>query len=576
MDTLPQSPSPSLFQDHQVIGRRYVVEYLYKVNRIVSIHYYSHVRYDLWNTQNTRDTVSQDAPAALATLLARDGVEYPILIIPMQVKVEAERERILLPASASIPSSQYQTAAVKSTSVWSSIMNPSTLLDSLNHQLVQKIVSYLPTKSQANGDVMMSRECQQKRMLALGNAISCFDWHPTLPLLALVHGPSHSIHIYDLSQESWFPYALVHPQMTDITCIQWRPASAATFAVGCASGVCLWEFYFQQPQQGVYEGRSPLLDARKRPVPWMSHLVHPRAINTSCLAFSPCGAHLMSGSSSTSGLLVWNVASATSNSPSAPTLLTYGKGGASSALAWSPNGLYLAQACLGNALRLYETATWTSSTLVTKSVPHSLSFFPTMGGAGGNSVLAFALAGDVRIQMVQFNDTFPSLDTRPIPALKCPGIVQAMHLDPTGSRILVRLANPASAAVGSKAASWTSPEKLVLYNVTVRPLPRFDFAGVVYGPMTTGVQVATESTDTDDAMQLDEEGEDEGPPTPTPMRHRAPSGSNARGVLQAHRPASPCDVSFLPSCQHGALAAITWENGLVSFFPMFFPRPSSS
>lgn len=146
--------------------------------------------------------------------------------------------------------------------------------------------------------------------------IRCFSCHPHKDQIAIALR-DHSVHIYELKNGKWSPdLVLTHQFQKNITCIEWKPLSGSTLAIGCQTGVLIWEG------------------------DWMTrYFSTPSVSNISSIQWSPFESLLAIGSPHES-VIIWDVAT------EIPIRLNGLPPNSSYLLKWSPNGHYLFQASL--------------------------------------------------------------------------------------------------------------------------------------------------------------------------------------------------------------------------------------
>jgi hypothetical protein len=123
--------------------------------------------------------------------------------------------------------------------------------------------------------------------------VRAIAWHPVWPLLAVATGDS--VLFFNARSRSVEQVALTHELQRGVLALAWRPLDAATLAVACGSGVCLWHVEFDAPSGGAVS------------TAWMRNLrAHGHAPVTT-LAWAPDGVLLATGSPNDSSVMLWDV-----------------------------------------------------------------------------------------------------------------------------------------------------------------------------------------------------------------------------------------------------------------------------
>ncbi|KAJ1672917.1 hypothetical protein EV182_006234 [Spiromyces aspiralis] len=272
--------------------------------------------------------------------------------------------------------------------------------------------------------------------------IDCMAWHPHKSLLAMVHGETNSILIYDLANDMWFPNVLRHEKMTGIRSLAWQPSGGLTLAAGCNEGVALWRII--QPQ----------------PAPWMTLLECDGGAAVRMVGFDPFGRYLAAGSSS---LDIWDVA--------LETKVTLRRSGRVDRAGWSPDGAYL-YTLSDKGLRVWDTKDWGCQVWKERIrcacwTSDSQGLFFCMEGASDVYMLI------IESRIVNVVGTFPSYRSSydgDEDDIIVGGAIDKMALDPTGSRLVL------SFLPGDDA---TDPSLLAVYFVHSRELMP---GGFIRGP----------------------------------------------------------------------------------------------
>lgn len=124
------------------------------------------------------------------------------------------------------------------------------------------------------------------------------SWNSVFPMVAVIDKNSFLFLRFLQDHDTWWPFSnsgLGHDKQTSVNCMAWRPASAATIALGTANGILIWRF-------SVVNGN----------IQFAKHLPCTSAFtsghdNVSCLTWSPDGKWLVAGLKDLSGLVLWDV-----------------------------------------------------------------------------------------------------------------------------------------------------------------------------------------------------------------------------------------------------------------------------
>ncbi|KAJ2113161.1 hypothetical protein GGH17_006394, partial [Coemansia sp. RSA 788] len=206
----------------------------------------------------------------------------------------------------------------------------------------------------------------------------CVAWHPHRSLLAISHRATDCVFVYDLVNDTWCSNVLQNAYMQGITSMAWQPNCGYTLAVGCTTGVCLWNIVPAASSDSADVLKAPGLGGGQISA-WMSLLSFPElsgtckypsqlptsdkvsfhrsASSVSALSFSNSGQWLVAGHQTHGHLTVWDVALGT-----ATPLKRSGSTSRSATLqvGMSPNDRYLISTHANGQLRLWETENWTS------------------------------------------------------------------------------------------------------------------------------------------------------------------------------------------------------------------------
>ncbi|KAI8928740.1 WD40-repeat-containing domain protein [Entophlyctis helioformis] len=422
-------------------------------------------------------TLTSDDDPVLGQYTRAEGVVYPHVVVPADMRSALDRSKhhvrplATLPSRSSHPLSTVSKllasllfddegnlmgeANASNASVWS--------IQGITNRLLSPLADW--TRATSARDTLGSP--------TRSGPISGLAWHPFKQAVAITHR-NDSVHVFDLTSEAWCPReatGLHHEFQRGVSCIAWNPAGPAMFAVGCTGGVCLWRLQFDAPSVTPSSSSSssssskrlqPFIspDVSARPQPWMSFLRVPHFQQVSCLAWSPDGRMLVAGSSASSALAVWDTATETVE-------ILQKLYGATREISFSPDGQYLLQAYRSSGIRVWETKTWESVLLATKKAAHSLNWLPR------TRMFSFVLEGDSRVAMMQMAGDAFCLETISTPltridkvmgiapdAFKQLGGVRKMVVSPLGERMIMLFQD--------------SPHP-ALFAIDSRPLPDFKF-----------------------------------------------------------------------------------------------------
>jgi WD40 repeat protein len=162
-------------------------------------------------------------------------------------------------------------------------------------------------------------------------------WHPYRNRLAVVRA-DNAIFIYDVRSARWLETCLSHEFQSGVTCIEWQPMAGCRLAVGCESGICLWQIFDDETRPG----RA-----------WMRFLSYRGHTNISSLSWCPRGDLLASASPASSSVLVWEVLTGNGRP------LEACRGHGVNIVKWSHNSYYLFVGTFSSTMYVWETKTWT-------------------------------------------------------------------------------------------------------------------------------------------------------------------------------------------------------------------------
>ncbi|RKO92168.1 hypothetical protein BDK51DRAFT_27788 [Blyttiomyces helicus] len=264
-------------------------------------------------------------------------------------------------------------------------------------------------------------------------------WHPYFRVFAVAHRQD-SVHVYDLVAEDWtptVPKGLLHEFQKNVTCIEWRPAAAATIAVGCEIGVAIWRI-IQDPRP-TKSTSNHVPDASHPSHAWVDFLRYPGLSHVSALAWSLDGMYLAVASGTSDLLVVWDFATEVAVPLNAPSRRT-------TVLKWSPDGRYLIQ--------------------TTANV-----FFFTLEG------YPKIFAKQMKAGSLETRPIMPTLvEARQVPItgeghVTVGGPVKQMEMDPSGERLAVTFEPQGEGS-----------ELVALFRIAYTPLPVLHLIGLIRGP----------------------------------------------------------------------------------------------
>ncbi|RIA97785.1 WD40-repeat-containing domain protein [Glomus cerebriforme] len=231
------------------------------------------------------------------------------------------------------------------------------------------------------------------------------DWHPYFSIFAVVHRVD-VIFLYDLRVEGWFPEVLENSLQKEITCMAWKPLGGNILAVGCRSGICLWELSLEQKKESV-----------------------PTRLHSWMLQSLTCDITSLATGSADGSIILWDTALETGIPLTRSRKVTF--------LSWSPVGEFLFSSSLDGKIEMWETQRWTSKTITSNGYPIETGCWTTDGRA---LFLGFnGREGEIHVLSVSPNfdyEWLPKIDLSPIP--ECAGIgIEQLAIDPNGERLVV-------------------------------------------------------------------------------------------------------------------------------------------
>jgi WD40 repeat protein len=301
--------------------------------------------------------------------------------------------------------------------------------------------------------------------------------------------------------------------MRDIQCIEWKPLSGNTLAVGTRYGVCVWDIISKASQPAGVDDVLPIQSQDQ--TAWMRYWQYPNQAPVNALSWCPKGQYLATGSVSSGEVVIWDTASG------APTPLFEVLAAGIVQLCWSPNGDYLMAASAGGSVRVWEAYRWSSDKWVDfPSFAQSVAWYSD----DSSTFLAVAVQSTLHLFRFESKET-PSCQgvsvgsfdfsnyigrTQSRKEVSLCGRIHQVVWDPTGSRIAVSFFD--SPLIGVLSCRSDIVSKVVF---DVQPL------GFIQGPPQSG---------------------------------------------------SPTQLEFRQNCspEQGALLGVLWQSGRISFYPMYF------
>ncbi|KAJ2718355.1 hypothetical protein GGI07_005793 [Coemansia sp. Benny D115] len=424
--------------------------------------------------------------------------------------------------------------------------------------------------------------------------ISCIAWHPHRSLVAISHRATDTVFLYDMSSGSWCPNVLQNAYMRGITAMTWQPNGGYTLAVGCVTGVCLWNIIpagttrqqpvdASAPSLGFTQFSSwmtlmsfpPLKKQYQYPaqLPQKSPTTFRRSNSSvSALGFSPDGQWLITGHQSHGHLTVWDVALGT-----ATPLKRSGSTGRSATLqlSISPNGRYLVSSHANGQLRLWETEGWTSRVWSDFKAnisqftwsPDSRSLFFAVLGCSDIYTLALykpspsldaeiALVSSFEVHSTAASDA--NQDSEPI---RVGGAIKSLCIDPKGQRLVVGFDDDSTSSdISLLAVYLVNTDALFRVGGDTNALMPL---GYIRGP-NWGRQAFSEDECTANAFAASASA-----PAAASVSSSSSDRVSRKKRVRLGLP-TPSWFGFAPNFEPGALLTVAWANGKVTFIPMLF------
>ncbi|XP_073317452.1 aladin [Primulina huaijiensis] len=295
------------------------------------------------------------------------------------------------------------------------------------------------------------------------------SWHSHKRILAFISGP-HQVTICDYDDsDGKSPCVLSSESQKDVKFIEWRPNDGKTLSVACKGGICIWAASYPGNIASVRSVVTSSIISRSSSTRWtlVDFLRSDDNEQISALAWSPNGRYLASAAFENSSFTIWDVAQGLG------TPFRRGLGGISM-LSWSPCGDYFFAAKFDGTFYLWETNTWTSEPWSSKN---GYVTGATWDPDGRMILLSFSESST--LGSIHFASKAPSLDAHLIP-VELPEIKSL-----TGSQVIKNIAWDAS---GERlAASYVDGDELykglvALFDVKRTPLISTSLIGFIRGP----------------------------------------------------------------------------------------------
>lgn len=415
--------------------------------------------------------------------------------------------------------------------------------------------------------------------------IKCMSWHPESLLLALAHRQD-VIFLFDMVSSRWMNFNLADERQRGIQCMQWAPKLDNVLVVGCKDGFCLWlvnslhsrmnaipEKYSQSnaglkqkdaaldnnyykssnPSSSGLDELSQMPQRGKQPSSnLMKFYAHESLKNISGLCISPTSSFIVFSSSDTSNIYLWHM----DRQVWQEIIISPTKSFGTQDIKISNDGMYIVLAqertstsggiCSGipsflrktrGQIVIVETFNWNELSIEFPAEVRNLNWLPD------SRALLFNLSGEKTIRTLYLTKPFPDLSykfdkTEVLETQEfaygqtCSGAIDKMVLSPSGTRLII--------SFHKNGGSTQIPGSNYLLVMNVRPFGIA--AGVGLAPINNQIFL--------------EIGFIHGP---LPVK----SSNDEFGVAFANL------ISFSQFYDRGDLAAISWENGRISFFPIF-------
>ncbi|XP_057971493.1 aladin [Malania oleifera] len=297
------------------------------------------------------------------------------------------------------------------------------------------------------------------------------SWHQHKHILAFISGPNQVI-IYDYEDsEGKDPCILMNESQQDVKLLEWRPNGGKTLSVACKGGICIWVASYPGNAACVRSGVAPLSGtvSRGSGIRWIltDFLRSHNNEQISAMAWCPNGRYLASGSYESSSFTIWDVAQGLG------TPIRRGLAGVSM-LKWSPTGDYFFAAKFDGKFYLWETNTWTSEPWSSTS-----GFVTGATWDPDGRMILIAFSQSSILGSLHFAAKPPSLDAHLLP-VDLPEIASL-----TGSEAIEKISWDASGerlALSYKGGDELYKGLVAVYDVRRSPLISASLIGFIRGP----------------------------------------------------------------------------------------------
>ena len=320
------------------------------------------------------------------------------------------------------------------------------------------------------------------------------SWHSRAPWLAtacIVTSTSldQRIHIYDfegkipvLGQSSRHksvgqlpPWLLLeHEFQRDIMVVSWRPHAAATLAVGCSGGICIWNLE-KAPRISVPTPRRVDGNAGLQMTFLPCQATEKAGSTIVAIDWHPRGHLLASSCSNSATVHVWDVSTACVVAVRDSAFLD-----SVVLLRWSPCGSYLFVGHASGAFKIWETDTWWSEHWSPSSATAGR-LIDACWSPDARSVF-IAHANSFSLSSLHFTAKPPSLSAQILPLLlpelDCNGtVLERVAWDPRGQRLALAL---------SRGCQHPAAGHTALYDIRSDPVPVARFIGYLKTDLGSG------------------------------------------------------------------------------------------
>ncbi|CAO3665270.1 unnamed protein product [Umbelopsis ramanniana] len=392
--------------------------------------------------------------------------------------------------------------------------------------------------------------------------IKAVAWHPHREILAVAH-QDDVVFVYQLEGHKWNSRVLSHEFMVDVSSMEWKYRSAGTLAVGARSGVCIWDLYSntgKMPPHFSFDSGVP----KKRPNvssgsssgsssasgthspnsglakgAWMSYLQYPKHTSILSLSWDPTpGSHLLASTSAIdSTVVIWDTLTDTATPLRRPDNGLH-------IVRWSPNGVWIFVASVKGHIRVWETRRWTDKLILNPSGRAVKSACWTPDGAN----LFYSLRGEDELRMIYFNKASSGIDCKSISIKNFPVVEETLV---SGEKQKV------NGAIRNICIDQVTGERMVISFEDSNVLALFLVRKM------TGLAVATDSVCLFSGYIRG-----------AALNVQPPSVTNISTIpivnTESLGDAQPLHITFARKFDHGSLLSIAWDNGAVTFVPLYF------